>query len=293
METLRPENIRIDSLKNLYQQYGITTDVLRLDLIHPVISGNKWFKLKFYLEKAKKEGREGMITFGGAYSNHIIATAWACREAGLSATAIIRGEMPDVPSQTLANAKASGMQLHYVSRAVYKTGQIPDEIDARDLLIVPEGGYGKEGAAGAATISAFIPASYNQVILAAGTGTTLAGLMNARSGRPRCTGISVLKNNLSLKKEIKDLMTHNDELSLRHEFHFGGYAKYDKALIRFMNDWYDVTGIPTDFVYTGKLAFAMDSLIRGGYFKKGDRVLMIHSGGLQGNTSLPKGTLIF
>jgi 1-aminocyclopropane-1-carboxylate deaminase len=294
MISINQENIRTDSIKNLYQPFGVEADVLRLDLIHPVISGNKWFKLKFYLEKASKLNKKGILTFGGAYSNHIIATAEACRLTELSCIGIIRGEQPKVLSHTLRQAETAGMSLHYISREMYRHKHIPEEIATEDWLVVDEGGYGIEGVLGAATIMANVVTKYEHIILAAGTGTTLAGIVAAGTGS-KCIGISVLKGNASLEAEVNALLAPvcQNQFEILHDFHFGGYAKYNTALLQFMNDWYSNTGIATDFVYTAKMFFAADTMIRSGYFSKGSRILTIHTGGLQGNDSLPNGTLIF
>lgn len=294
MNTITPENIRTESIKNLYQPFGVSVDVLRLDLIHPAISGNKWFKLKFYLEKARDLNKKGILTFGGAYSNHIAATAEACRLSGLHSAAIIRGERPDEISHTLQNAEKAGMRLHYVSREDYRNKIIPETEDKDDWLIVDEGGYGDEGMRGAATIADLVTGKYDHVITAVGTGTTLAGLCTAFTGSG-CIGISAMKKNLSLTEAVNNLLPHKlkDNFQLYHDFHFGGYAKWNAVLITFMNEWFHLTNIPTDFVYTGKMFYAADTMVRSGYFSMGARILTVHTGGLQGNYSLPKGTLIF
>lgn len=293
MISVRTENIRTESIKNLYQQKGVNMDVLRLDLMHPLISGNKWFKLGGYLEDAKD--KKALITFGGAYSNHIAATAEACREIGLPATGIIRGEKPKLLSPTLQNAEQAGMQLVFVSREAYKRKSIPDACKGEDQLVVPEGGYGEKGMRGAAQIISFLQNSYTHILTAVGTGTTLAGLCFSAPETTSCIGIPVLKNENTIRSEI-DLLLPKEKKGkyiLQHDYHFGGYAKYNESLIAFMNSWYGITRIPTDFVYTGKAFFAADHLIRSGYFPRETRLLVIHTGGLQGNVSLPKGKLIF
>ncbi|HEY0750233.1 MAG TPA: pyridoxal-phosphate dependent enzyme [Chitinophagaceae bacterium] len=293
------QNIRLDSLKNLYQTNKVEIDVLRLDLIHKVISGNKWFKLKEYLHHASIENKNTILTFGGAYSNHIIATAAACRESKLQSIGIIRGEKPQILSHTLIAAEAYGMELFYTSRYDYKAKIIPETVWNKypkdTVLIINEGGYGLPGRMGAATISNYVKTSgYTHLLAAVGTGTTLAGLISSFHVA-NVIGIPVMKNNNSLQQEINTLLPESlhNMFNLIHDYHFGGYAKSTKELFQFMNEWFTNTNIPSDFVYTGKLFYAADHLIKSGYFRPGSKLLLIHSGGLQGNLSLPKGTLIF
>ena len=289
------EQSRIDPLPSLYK-FHTTADFLRLDLLHPVISGNKWFKLKEYLKDAQQLHKKRIITFGGAYSNHIVATAAAGKQAGLKSTGIIRGERPPVLSQTLIDALSFGMELVFVCRADYKVKNIPAEIIDDDSYIINEGGYGAKGMQGAEAILQQTDLSaYTHIIAAVGTGTTLAGLINASEPHQKIIGIPVLKNNFSLQKEIEALLPKKKHqcITLIHDYHFGGYAKYNAELLQFINDWYRQNKIPSDFVYTGKLFFALDDLVKKNYFPPQSKILAIHSGGLQGNRSLPKGTLIF
>lgn len=286
---------RVQPLSSPYKFYT-TLHVLRLDLIHPVISGNKWFKLKIYLEDALRLGMDTLVTYGGAYSNHIVAAAAACRLHGLKSIGIIRGEKPLTLSPTLQDASSYGMELEFISREDYRNRRVPEHIAARqNTYLVSEGGYGIKGAEGAASILAEAGGNYTHIVAAAGTGTMLAGLVLAAGAGQEVIGIPVLKNLNSLREEIDALLPQEKKGSFRllDGFHFGGYARHNAELIRFMNSWYELTGVPTDFVYTGKLFFALDQLMQQGYFPEGSRVLVIHSGGLQGNRSLPKGTLIF
>jgi 1-aminocyclopropane-1-carboxylate deaminase len=273
----------------------IQLSVLRLDRIHPIISGNKWFKLKHYLNFAKTTEAKGMLTFGGAYSNHILATAAACRENALLSLGIIRGEEPLQYSFTLQQAAALGMQFHFISREAYASKQVPGTIDATGFVIVNEGGYGKPGAQGIESIfSQYDLSDFTHIICAVGTGTTLAGLVNGSKPIQAIIGTSTMKNNQSLEAETRELLTDKHKpFTIFHDYHFGGYAKHSPELIEFMNGFYSLTGIPTDFVYTGKMFYAIRDLATKDFFPSGSRVLAVHSGGLQGNASLPKGTLIF
>lgn len=266
--------------------------MLRADAIDPVISGNKWFKLRYYLAEAIQQNKTRIVTYGGAYSNHIIATAAACKAAGLACTGIIRGEQPLVLSHTLSEAQAMGMQLHFISRQDYAAKPVPGWVNEATDYCIAEGGYGKTGAAGAATMLTNTT-GFTHILCAVGTGTTMAGLLMADAGT-KVTGISSLKNNTSLASEVAALAgTVPDKVDILHQFHFGGYAKHKPELLAFMNKLYEQTGIPTDFVYTGKLFYGFDELLRQNYFVQDSKILLIHSGGLQGNHSLPKGTLMY
>jgi 1-aminocyclopropane-1-carboxylate deaminase len=295
--TFLTENIRINSLETSCQ---LPVDVLRLDLIHPVVSGNKWFKLKEYLQLAKQSEKTTLITYGGAYSNHIVATVAAANMHGLKSAGIIRGEEPASWSPTLSAAKEYGMQLFFTSRENYRQKTIPPEIfnsfDETESIVIPEGGYGQLGALGAKDILLqTVAAGYSHIVTAVGTGTTLAGLALAVLPHQQVIGIPVLKNAFSLEEEIKALLPpeKNASFQLINDYHFGGYAKRSATVISFMNDFYDKTGIPTDFIYTGKTFLGVFNLFEKGYFTSSDKVLLLHTGGLQGNLSLPKGTLIF
>jgi 1-aminocyclopropane-1-carboxylate deaminase len=289
---------RIDHLSPFYD-FHATVDVLRLDLMHPVVSGNKWFKLKEYLTEAKAE-QKTILTFGGAFSNHIAATAAATKSSGVKSIGIIRGEEPRVLSHTLQQARNDGMELHFISRDAYKQKIIPADVfrhhRLEDLCIVPEGGYGLKGVNGAREILLQNDTShYTHIVSAVGTGTTLAGLAMAAGKEQMILGISVLKDHFSLEKEIRQLLSveKQQQFAMLHDYHFGGYAKQNGALFRFMNSFFEKTGIPTDFVYTAKAFFAVFDLLQKGFFAENSKILLVHTGGLQGNLSLPKGTLIF
>jgi 1-aminocyclopropane-1-carboxylate deaminase len=299
LQIMRPplSHIRTDRLKNLYQPWGVDVSVLRLDELDPQISGNKWFKLAPYLQRALDEKKRGLLTFGGAWSNHILATAAACRKLGIASAAIIRGERPATPSFTLRDAEALGMQLYFSSRAAYAAKEIPEALrpGLEEWLLVPEGGYAAEGMQGASLITETIDwDQYTHIVAAVGTGTTLAGLI-AAGGTASIIGINVLKNEGAPESAIRALLPQelHGKVDIRHGFHEGGYARQTPGLLAFMNEWYQKTGIPSDFVYTGKLFRAADALVRSGAFPAGSRVLIVHSGGLQGNRSLPPATLIF
>jgi 1-aminocyclopropane-1-carboxylate deaminase len=295
MQELSYNNISTDFISDpLFIEKKIEAAVLRLDKIHPVISGNKWFKLQFYIEEAIRLQKKTIVTFGGAWSNHIIATAAACQQNNLNSIGIIRGEEPAELSATLRYAKELGMQFIFIRRDDYRNKKNPESLSKEDFYFIPEGGYGEKGAEGAATILNHCEKkNFTHYCCAIGTGTMMAGLIRASSKDQQVIGISVLKNNFELEEKIKALVHGKENFQLLHNYHFGGYAKYNDELIRFMNEFYLRNHIPSDFVYTGKLFFAIHDLIDKNFFPPGSKILIIHSGGLQGNASLPKGTLIF
>lgn len=283
----------------LFADSGITVDALRLDLIHPQVSGNKWFKLKYPLISALSTGKKGMLSFGGAYSNHLVAMAFACRENGLESMAIIRGDDPQMSNPSLQQMREYGMKLVFVPREAYRhkeklTGQYLEKNP--EYYYVPEGGQSEDGIKGASEILQPGHNEYTDIICAVGTGTTIAGIVNASATPQKITGICSLKipdkSENALLNFIKTNTVRNN-FRLLSDYHFGGYARKNDLLITFMNELYLKENIPTDFVYTGKLFFAVYDLARKKYFAEGSKVLIIHSGGLQGNRSLEKGILKF
>jgi 1-aminocyclopropane-1-carboxylate deaminase len=291
-------------------------DVLRIDQVHPIISGNKWFKLQPYIAYARAKGYRGLLSFGGAWSNHLHALAFAAREANLASVGIIRGEEPPVLNPTLEDARSWGMELKFVSREHFKLlakamGQSEyGQAHFEDFLPIASGGYGLPGMMGAAGIWEHIPKNtYTHILCAVGTGTMYAGLaaglygLDRRKGdefpgipghTPQIIGIPVLKNEPSLESEIRLLLPpelRECPVHLDHRFHGGGYAKIGTSQLEFMRALYESSRIPTDIVYTAKLMYAVRAMIHEGFFPTGSRVLAIHSGGMQGNRSLKKGIL--
>ena len=284
----------------LLDKTKLRADVLRIDLIHPIISGNKWFKLKYHLQEAKRLGKTGLISFGGAFSNHLLATACAATLESLDSAAIIRGEEPATYSPTLLQLQQYGMKLIFVSREAYKNKtELQDNLSQRfnSYYWINEGGQSEWGIKGASEILSLVPASdYSHIICAVGTGTMMAGLINSSLLHQQVIGIPVLKIPDHQQNDLLSYLhknTTNDRYSILYNHHEGGYAQKNEWLIRFMNEFYKQHLIPTDFVYTGKLFKAVFQLVEQGYFPVGSRLLLIHSGGLQGNRSLPEGSLNF
>ncbi|HET7001414.1 MAG TPA: 1-aminocyclopropane-1-carboxylate deaminase [Puia sp.] len=294
----------------VFRQNELRVDILRLDKIHSEISGNKWFKLKYYLEKAMHTNKSTMVSFGGAYSNHLLALAATAQMNGLRSIGFIRGEQPARLSHTLIAAKEFGMRLVFLPRIVFDQKKKSETLDnwvenftdlnaetMRVSLLIPEGGAGNEGLQGAEEILSFVPQQeYTHVCIAVGTGTTMAGLINSALPDLKIIGISVLKGTRDLEpidiSWIKD-RSKLGSVQMVHDYHFGGYAKYNTSLTGFMNKTYAESGIPTDFVYTGKLLFAVISMAEMKLFPPGSRILVLHTGGLQGNRSLTPGLIGF
>ena len=283
-------------IRSFSQQHSV--DLLRLDMVHPIVSGNKFYKLRFYIEEAIANGANTVASFGGPYSNHIVALAFTAKEAGLKSIGYIRTNEHEPLTPSLVEAKSYGMELVYLGRTDFqskKAAMVQANSNMPNCYWVDEGGYGPIGAKGAATILTENDTSdYDYIICAVGTGTMLAGCINACENHQRIIGIPVLKNEGTINAEITTLLIDQHKIyTLLHQFHQGGYAKTNPAMIEFMNRLWDAEKIPTDIVYTSKLLFAVDQLIKENYFQKEASILVIHSGGLQGNRSLAAGTLLF
>jgi 1-aminocyclopropane-1-carboxylate deaminase len=273
--------------------------ILRLDKIHPVISGNKYFKLKYYLEEAIRNNRDTIITFGGYYSNHLHATAFACNTYGLKSVGYVRGEEPSTINDTLKDCIKFGMELKFIPQGDFK--KIQEQLtfsQPQHVQIIPMGGNGVLGMRGAGEILNFKTSNeFDYIIGSAGTGTMGGGLLHKLEKYQQLVLISAVKNNFSLKEEILALDPSLDDkekqLSIHHEFHFGGFGKSNPMLFEKMNWFYKEHQIPTDFVYTGKMICGFYELLRNNSIRKKSKILLIHSGGIQGNRSLKAGILNF
>ena len=300
MDNLSTDNLLVQPLVTNDGNIGV--DVLRLDLLHPVVSGNKWFKLKGHLHQALLSPNPTILTFGGAWSNHLVATAFAAKQLGLPAIGIIRGERAPKLSATLEDATSYGMSLVFISREEYARNEQPEFL--RELAksypgvyIIPEGGGGEAGILGCEDILKGINnKKYTHILCAIGTGTTFLGLVRASTRDQQVIGVPVLKGFDTLEAIDKDNIL-GPELRVRcrllPDFHFGGYARHPQQLLDFMNRFYREKGIPSDIVYTGKLFYALEQGLSQSLFPTHSRLLVIHSGGLQGNQSLPPGKLEF
>jgi 1-aminocyclopropane-1-carboxylate deaminase len=280
---------------------GVNLSVLRLDQIHPIINGNKWFKLKYNLLAAQEENYTTLLTFGGAYSNHIFATAAAGKLYGLHTIGVIRGEERLPLNPTLSFAVEQGMELVYLNRQTYRqrhTKELLEDLQYRfgQVFIIPEGGSNLNGVRGCIEI-AQAATTFNTVCLPCGTGTTLAGIVLGLLSTQRAIAFPVLKNGAFLAQEINTLLTNylQSGLPVPHsspapwelvcDYHFGGYAKVTRELLHFTEEFRQTQGIPLDHVYTAKMFYGVIDLLQQGFFPRGDRLLLVHTGGLQ-NSSL-------
>jgi 1-aminocyclopropane-1-carboxylate deaminase len=286
----------------LFLQKRVTLSVLRLDKIHPLVSGNKLFKLHYFLEEALAGKHVTVLTFGGAYSNHLAATAYACKALQLKSIGIVRGEKPQQLSSTLQQCMLDGMQLKFITRQQYAKKEdaafINDlKTEFGDCVIIPEGGYHPLGAKGAALIMDLVKDNnYTHICTATGTATTLAGILMAAKPEQTVVSFPVLKGITDNKISIKQLTGQEGEfknLLILNNYHFGGYAKKSDLLIQFMNQCWLQYRLPLDFVYTAKMLFGVIDCIKNDTFTKGSKILCLHTGGLQGNKSLPLNTLLF
>ena len=296
-------NICIDVLQDdLFTQQQVAVSVLRLDKIHPVVSGNKLFKLHYFLEKALSSQHKTILSFGGAYSNHLVATAFACQSMGLKSIGIIRGEKPAILSHTLQQCISYGMQLKFISREEYGLKEKNSfnwalQKEYPGCMVIPEGGYHPLGAAGAALIMDNVKNDdYSHICTATGTATTLAGLLISAKKEQSIIGIPVLKGQTDIHERINYLTGNSavtKQLVLLNNYHFGGYAKKNTALIQFMNQCWQQFELPLDFVYTAKMFYGVIDAVKNNYFPAGSQILCLHTGGLQGNNSLPEGSLLY
>ncbi|NYJ28968.1 1-aminocyclopropane-1-carboxylate deaminase/D-cysteine desulfhydrase [Allomuricauda sp. ARW1Y1] len=272
----------------LLHEKGVQLYLKREDTIHPLISGNKYRKLKYNLLEAKAQGQYTLLTFGGAYSNHIAATAYAGHKHGFRTIGVIRGEELETQWQdnpTLRLAHEHGMQFHFVSRSDYRRKNESAFLETLkkqfgNVYLLPEGGTNDLAVKGCMEILTEADANFDYVCGSVGTGGTLAGLINASQPHQTVLGFPALKGDF-LTEEIRTF-AQNNRWRLVTDYHFGGYAKVDHQLIVFINRFKKETGIPLDPIYTGKMLFGIFDLIKKDFFPSGSQILAIHTGGLQG-----------
>lgn len=280
MEVLTQE-IQVDNA-------SVKVFIRREDLIHPIVSGNKFRKLKYNLLQAKKENQHTLLTFGGAYSNHIAATAFAGKENGFQTVGVIRGEELDAKiheNPTLQFAQDCGMKFEFVSRDDYRlkdTANFVEKLSEKhgSFYLVPEGGTNEFAVNGCQEILTKADEDYDFICCAVGTGGTISGLINSSFEGQKVLGFPALKGEF-LQKDIRNF-AKKDNFSLINEYHFGGYGKVTSELIEFINSFYKKNKIPLDPIYTGKMVFGVIDLIQKNYFPKNAKILLIHTGGLQG-----------
>jgi 1-aminocyclopropane-1-carboxylate deaminase len=271
---------------------GIRVLMKRIDLIHPFISGNKWFKLKYNLEKARREGYGTLLTFGGAYSNHIHATAAAGKIFGFKTIGLIRGEEHLPLNPTLKFAAEQGMKIIYVGRAEYRNKHLPsfqEKLIDRfgKIYIIPEGGTNLPAVKGCCEIPSLIEREYDYLCTPCGTAGTISGLIAGLNGNKKILGFPVLRGAQFLLNQTEERVygycgARYSNWSMIFDYHFGGYARIRRDLLEFIRIFEECNRIPLDPVYTGKMMFGIFDLLRNGYFSRGDTIVALHTGGLQG-----------
>ncbi|MBC6610223.1 1-aminocyclopropane-1-carboxylate deaminase/D-cysteine desulfhydrase [Hymenobacter sp. BT507] len=275
-------------------RHNIRLLLLRDDLAHPALPGNKWRKLKYNLLEAHRLGHDTLLTFGGAYSNHLAAVAAAGPLHGFQTVGVVRGE-PTLPlNPTLAGAQAHGMQLRYLDRATYRRKTEPEVLaellqEVGPAYVIPEGGSNALALPGCAELVAELAAKtdFDYLCVACGTGGTLAGLLTGLAGTRQAVGVAALKNADFLRADI-DALTHADtgatytNWQLHTSYHLGGYAAYSAELMAFIRQFQTRHGVLLDPLYTGKLLYAILDLLEQDYFAPGSTVVAVHTGGLQG-----------
>lgn len=264
--------------------------IKRDDLLHPIVSGNKWRKLKYILNHALYHQTDTLISMGGAYSNHLHALAFAGQQLGLKTVAFVRGERPTQLNPTLIDLQQWGMQLNFVSRSDYRQlrqyknyHSLPDLVSGQYWL--PEGGATDLALQGVAEIMSELKQQFDVLMVACGTGATLAGLITAAPVDMQILGVAALKGGAFLNADVKQLLPQaitQQNWQILLDYHFGGFAKYTPELKLFMHQFAAKHGVALDPIYTGKLLFAFYDLLNQGYFKPGQRILILHTGGLQG-----------
>jgi 1-aminocyclopropane-1-carboxylate deaminase len=265
----------------------VTLHVRREDLIHPNIPGNKFRKLKYNLLQAKADGLTTLLTFGGAFSNHIAAVAAAGKEHNFNTIGVIRGDELEGQSlnPTLRFAVENGMRLVFVSRDEYRQKDDPDYLALvrkrfGAVYVIPEGGTNALAVKGCEEILGEADLDFDYICCAVGTGGTISGIINSSTDQQQVLGFPALKGDF-LQSAIADYTTGTN-WKLIYEYNFGGYGKVDEDLIVFMNNFNDQYDVPLDPVYTGKMFYGVMDLIQKNHFPEGSRILLIHTGGLQG-----------
>jgi 1-aminocyclopropane-1-carboxylate deaminase len=280
----------------LIQKSGINLFVLRTDLNHPTVSGNKWYKLKYNLVEIKQKGFDTLLTFGGAYSNHIHAVASAGKLLKIKTIGVIRGEEYNPLNPTLAFAKGNGMLFHYVNRKTYRERNKTEFIQSLHekfgkFYLLPEGGTNLLALDGCSEIVNTININYDLICCACGTGGTLAGIISGLNGTKKALGFAVLKGADFLKSDVEKLISAHSGIAftnwqINQNYHFGGYAKTNEELLRFVLRFRQVNNIPIEPIYTGKMFYGIYKLAEENYFRRVKTIIVVHSGGLQGLTGL-------
>jgi 1-aminocyclopropane-1-carboxylate deaminase/D-cysteine desulfhydrase-like pyridoxal-dependent ACC family enzyme len=275
----------IEVQDKLFHEREIKLFVKRDDLIHPQISGNKWRKLKYNIGEMIRQGKNVMLTFGGAYSNHILATAAAGKEFGFETIGVIRGEAPQERNERLKFAERTGMKLHYISREKFRTISSPEFLDEMmkifgDFYIVPQGGANELGVEGCSEIVSEISMDFTHICCATGTGATLAGIASSLPSGKTAIGFCVHKGFESVKEDIVKWTRAKNNFMLITDYHFGGFAKRNSELGKFTETFSHEKQIPVEPVYTGKMFYGIYDLIKKDFFPPGSVIFALHTGGI-------------
>jgi 1-aminocyclopropane-1-carboxylate deaminase len=273
-----------------WEKAKVQVSILRDDLMHPFISGNKWRKLKYNLEEFESSHKQAVVTFGGAFSNHLLATAAASKLFGFRSIGIVRGE--EVDNEYISFLRKCGMALYFIDRESYRKKNQPAFIHALlenlehrslrsdDYFIIPEGGSNEAGVRGASEIMDDIQSDAGYIACACGTGATLAGIARALKAHQIGIGIQVLKGEGYIQQQVLAFNGNSGRLLIKDHYHFGGYAKKNKELINFCEHFSSETRIPVEPVYTGKLVYAIDDMIKQNFFPQNSKLTLIHTGGV-------------
>jgi len=281
----------------LFEEHKISVEIKRDDLIHPVISGNKWRKLKYNIDHVVKNQLKGIVSFGGGYSNHIHALAYACHQAKIKSIGLIRGEAQYANNFTLTCAKKWGMQLQFVDRKTYRRRQEKDFLDEleaqyKDYFIIPEGGTNHLALPGVAEICYELnnQTQFDTLITPVGSAGTLSGLIVGDKNKHNIIGIAILKQAEYLLKDIANILPPSalqyNKWQLMTDYHCGGYAKFSQEALMELRDFINKTQIPFEPIYSGKMILALLDLVKKNTFPKGHRIVLLHTGGLQGLVGL-------
>ncbi|MHB8261393.1 MAG: 1-aminocyclopropane-1-carboxylate deaminase/D-cysteine desulfhydrase [Bacteroidia bacterium] len=294
---LLPKNIPFQKIENeLTSFHKINLYLLRLDTIDLYTGGNKFFKLKYNLEEAKRQGFKKILTFGGAWSNHLAAAA-TLNNNYFSIIAVVRGEEPKTYSDTLNYCKGKGVELHFVSRTEYrkKTSHVfIEELKGKfgEFYLLPEGGSNAFAVKGCREIIDYVPIEFDYICTPVGSGGTLAGITTGLKTHQQALGFNALKGAEYLGYEVSKLLANsqalNSKFKIINDYHFGGYAKTTPELLTFKKNFETKFTIPLDYVYTAKMVYGIFDLIQKSYFKEDSTIVAIHTGGLQGNKGFEK-----
>ena len=289
--------IQVTDVSHFFQLEKGTLLMARLELYDLDIPGNKYWKLKYNIEALRREGKEHLVTFGGAYSNHIAATAEASKKYGFSCTGIIRGEKESMVNHTLSRARQLGMSLRFIDRETYrkwKLGMVNlDEfLGFKNYYLLPEGASNTLAVKGCSEIMSHIPGEFDLLACPLGSGSTLAGIAASGKGK-EILGFSSLKNGQYMEAEVQRLLEDykkavdakmkESQWRLIHDYHFGGFAKITRELKDFFHDFKKKTGIELDLVYTAKMMFGLRDMLANAEIQSGRKILAMHTGGVQGN----------